>query len=327
MGSVVLSLDAELGWGFHDMESPPTARIERARAGWERLIECFEAFEVPATWAVVSHLFLENCDGEHASHPAPEGWFAAERGRWRSRPDLRFGDGLIEAIRDSTIAHEIGSHSYSHVVFGDQGTNRTLAAAELEASVSLARERDLSLESFVYPRNDVAHRDVLAEHDLTCYRGRAPARELDDLPGGRPLRKLREATIDAPPLVKPRRDEFGLVNVPASLYLFGFEGLGRSVAQSVWADPVVRGGETRHRRGRPTGENLSHVAPPEQPRCPPGRTANGGDPRVSRRPARSGGRIDRDDGRGRRAGRCPLIGHSTYVPTRRSENDGFEGYG
>ena len=241
MGSVVLSLDAELGWGFHDMESPPTARIERARAGWERLIECFEAFEVPATWAVVGHLFLENCDGEHASHPAPEGWFAAERGRWRSRPDLRFGDGLIEAIRDSAVAHEIGSHSYSHVVFGDRGTNRALAAAELEASVSLARERDLSLESFVYPRNAIAHRDVLAEQDLTCYRGRAPARELDDLPGGRPLRKLREATIDAPPLVKPRRDEFGLVNVPASLYLFGFEGLGRSIAQSVWADPVVRG--------------------------------------------------------------------------------------
>ncbi|PSP74816.1 polysaccharide deacetylase [Halobacteriales archaeon QS_3_64_16] len=241
MGSVVLSLDAELGWGFHDLESPPTARIERARTGWERLIECFEAFEVPATWAVVGHLFLEECDAEHAFHPAPEGWFASERGRWRSRPDLRFGEGLIEAIQDSAVAHEIGSHSYSHVVFGDRKTSRTLAAAELEESVSLARERDLSLESFVYPRNDVAHRDVLAEHGLTCYRGRAPARELDDVPGGRPLRKLREATIDAPPLVEPRRDEFGLVNVPASLYLFGFEGLGRSIAQSIWADPVVRG--------------------------------------------------------------------------------------
>jgi peptidoglycan/xylan/chitin deacetylase (PgdA/CDA1 family) len=241
MGSVVLSLDAELGWGFHDLESPPTARVERARAGWERLIECFEAFEIPATWAVVGHLFLENCDGEHASHPAPEGWFDAERGRWRSRPDLRFADGLLDRLQESSVAHEIGSHSFSHVVFGDRRTSRTLAAAEIDACIELARERDLSLSSFVYPRNSVRHRDVLAEGGFACYRGPAPVRGLDDLPAGRPLRKIREATTGGPPLVEPRYDEFGLVNVPASLYLFGFEGIGRSIAESVWADPVVCG--------------------------------------------------------------------------------------
>jgi peptidoglycan/xylan/chitin deacetylase (PgdA/CDA1 family) len=240
MGSVVLSLDAELGWGFHDQESPPTDRVERARAGWKRLIDCFEEAAVPATWAIVGHLFLDDCDGEHASHPASGDWFAAERGRWRSRPDLRFGEGLIERIEGSPIAHEIGSHSFSHVVFGDADTTRTLAAAETEASVELARERGVSLSSFVYPRNRVGHRDTLAEGGFVCYRGRAPARGLDDFAGGRPLRKLVEATIDTPPLVRPRYDEFGLVNVPASLYLFGFEGLGRSIAESVWDDPVVR---------------------------------------------------------------------------------------
>ena len=240
MGSVVLSLDAELGWGFHDQESPPTDRVERARAGWKRLIDCFEEAAVPATWAIVGHLFLDDCDGEHASHPASGDWFAAERGRWRSRPDLRFGEDLIERIEASPIAHEIGSHSFSHVVFGDADTTRTLAAAETEASVELARERGVSLSSFVYPRNRVGHRDTLAEGGFVCYRGRAPARDLDDFAGGRPLRKLAEATIDAPPLVRPRYDEFGLVNVPASLYLFGFEGLGRSIAESVWDDPVVR---------------------------------------------------------------------------------------
>ena len=240
MGSVVLSLDAELGWGFHDQKSPPTDRAERARAGWKRLIDCFEEAAVPATWAIVGHLFLDDCDGEHASHPASGDWFASERGRWRSRPDLRFGEGLIGRIEGSPIAHEIGSHSFSHVVFGDADTTRTLAAAEIDASVELARERGVSLSSFVYPRNRVGHRDTLAEGGFVCYRGRAPARDLDDFAGGRPLRKLAEATIDAPPLVRPRYDEFGLVNVPASLYLFGFEGLGRSIAESVWDDPVVR---------------------------------------------------------------------------------------
>ena len=239
MGSVVLSLDAELGWGFHDLDSPPIDRVESARDGWKRLLDYFDEFDVPATWAVVGHLFLEDCDGEHASHPVGNDWFDAERGRWRSRPDLRFGEGLIERVRGADVDHEIGCHTFSHVLYGDRRTDRALALAELEASIDAARARDVSFSSFVFPRNVVGHRDTLAESGFSCYRGRAPARRFDEAPLGRPLRKLAEATVDAPPLVKPHRDEFGLVNVPASLYLFGFEGVGRSVAESVWGDPVV----------------------------------------------------------------------------------------
>jgi peptidoglycan/xylan/chitin deacetylase (PgdA/CDA1 family) len=240
LGSVVLSLDAELGWGFHDLPSPPAPRYENARAGWQQLVSLFEEFDVRATWAVVGHLFLEECDGEHPGHPAPPDWFARERTSWRSRPDLRFGDGLIEALFESAIDHDIGSHTFSHVVFGDRNTDRTLADAEVTAAIEAAEGYDSSPTSFVYPRNRVGHRDVLADHGFTCYRGRAPIRPTDDLPGGRPLGKLIEATVDTPPLVTPRRDEFGLVNVPASMYLFGFEGTARSVAEFVWADPVVR---------------------------------------------------------------------------------------
>ena len=241
MGSVVLSLDAELGWGFHDLDSPPTARVEHAREGWKELLDYFDEFDVPATWAVVGHLFLDECDGEHGSHPAPEGWFGAERGRWRSRPDLRFGEGLIERVQEAAVDHEIGCHSFSHVLYGDRRTDRTLALAELEASVEAARAHDVELSSFVFPRNVVGHRDTLAESGFSCYRGAAPTRRLDDAPLGRPLRKLAEATVGAPPLVRPYRDEFGLVNVPASLYLFGFEGVARTVAERIGEDPVVVG--------------------------------------------------------------------------------------
>lgn len=243
MGSVVLSLDAELGWGFHDFASPPAARVENARMGWKRLIDLFDEFEIPATWAVVGHLFLDECDGQHASHPTPDDWFDAEHGRWRTRPDLRFADGLIDRLQGAAVDHDVGCHSFSHVLFSAPGTSRTLAVAELEASVELAREHGVSFDSFVFPRNRVGHRDTLAEHGFRCYRGNAPTRRVDDLPLGRPLRKLTEATVDAPPLVEPRRDVFGLVNVPASLYLFGFEGLARSVAETVWDDPVVRQAE------------------------------------------------------------------------------------
>lgn len=237
MGSVVVSVDAELGWGHHDLEDPPMDRIEGARAGWSHLVDLFDRYDVPATWAVVGHLLLDDCDGLHGDHPASAGWFARERGEWRSRPDLRFGRGLIEELREADADHDIGCHTFSHVEFGAPGTSRELAAAEVRESLAAARSRGLEPRSFVFPRNNVDHRSVLAAAPFTCYRGVSPVSPRGRL---RPLRKLSRAIRGHPLLVEPTVDGHGLVNIPASLYLFGFEGVFRSAAEQVVGDPVVR---------------------------------------------------------------------------------------
>ncbi len=233
MGSVVLSVDAELGWGFHDLENPPRARVESGRNGWRTLLELFETYEIPATWAVVGHLMLEGCDGRHDDYPAPSGWFERERTDWADRPDLRFGRDLVEALLASPVDHEFASHSFSHVLFGAEWTSRDLASAEYTRALEIAADWGLEPTSFVYPRNDVAHRDALAEAGFRAYRGRTTTPE-----GVRGVVEtgLRNRSV----LVEPELDRHGLVNVPASLFLFGFEGQLRTVAESVWADPMVR---------------------------------------------------------------------------------------
>lgn len=232
VGSVVLSLDAELGWGFHDLETPPTERVESGRRGWNVMLELLAEFDVPATWAVVGHLMLDSCDGRHADHPAPPGWFARERGSWADREDLRFGRDLVAALLESDVDHEFASHSFSHVLFGDPETDRELAAAELERSTEIADDWDQRIDSFVYPRNDVGHRDVLAEYGVSAYRGPSPSRD--------GVRAVFDSTVrDESLLVAPTIDEYGLVNVPASLFLFGFEGPARTVAESIWTDPML----------------------------------------------------------------------------------------
>ncbi|MFP8953071.1 polysaccharide deacetylase family protein [Natrialbaceae archaeon A-arb3/5] len=233
MGSVVLSLDAELGWGFHDLENPPSDRVESGRRGWSTMLELLEEYDVPATWGVVGHLMLDACDATHANHPAPEGWFDRERVEWADREDLRFGPDLVNAILDSSVDHEFASHSFSHVLFGRAETDHDLAAAELDRCVEIAADWGLSIDSFIYPRNDVGHRDVLAAYGITAYRGNSPTHD-----GVRGL--LDTMVRDQSLLVRPTVDEFGLVNVPASLFLFGFEGPARTVAESIWQDPMVR---------------------------------------------------------------------------------------
>ncbi|WP_254862665.1 polysaccharide deacetylase family protein [Halovivax gelatinilyticus] len=251
MGSVVISIDAELGWGFHDLESPPNERIERARWGWQTTRALLDAHEIPATWAVVGHLMLESCDGIHEAHPAPEGWFERERTEWRSRRDLRFGPDLVESLVESPVDHEIASHSFSHVLFDDPGTTSELARAECERAVELADAWNLSLDSFVFPRNGVGHRDALADAGFIAYRSRT-----DEAEGLYPV--VRDVLSPRSMLVTPRVDEYGLVDVPPSLFAFGFEDRFRRIAETVRDDPMVE----LARRGidqAATGDGIFHL--------------------------------------------------------------------
>jgi hypothetical protein len=241
MGTVVLSVDAELGWGFHDFAAPPRDRMVNARRGWQTLLALCDEYRVPATWAVVGHLFLDECDGRHTDHPAPSGWFGHERGADRMARSLRFADGLIDRIRTADADHEIGLHTFSHVELGSAGTTARLADAELSAAVDAAREWgvDPRPQSFIFPRNNVGNLQALADHGITCYRGTTPTDRPTDGYGGAG-RLLRAALgSDGPPLVKPRQDSLGLVDLPASLFLYSFEGLPRTVAEPLVGDPIA----------------------------------------------------------------------------------------
>lgn len=238
MGSVVLSLDAELAWGFHDSADPPKARVDTARESWLELLDIFDEFDLPATWAVVGHLLLDSCDGTHADHPTPDGWFDRDPGTWESRDGTWYGSQLVDAIQDADADHEIGTHTFSHVEMGH--TTREVAVAEIREAVAVAERRGLPADSLVFPRNYVGHRDVLAAYGIKCYRGNRPRRWYEKGPLWPVAKALGWPTGTVPPtLVTPEEDEYGLVNIPASLYLFGFEGRARAAAERVTTDPII----------------------------------------------------------------------------------------
>jgi len=238
MGSVVLSLDAELAWGFHDYETLPEDRVTTARESWLRLLDILDEYDFPATWAVVGHLLLDSCDGVHDDHPRSDDWFDSDPGTWEGRDKAWYGSKLVDAIEDADADHEVASHTFSHVEMGH--ATRAVASAEMRECVELAEERGLSVDSVVFPRNYVGHRDVLAAYGVKSYRGNRPRRWYDRGLLGAATRVLGWPTgTVSPPLVTPEEDEYGLVNIPASLYLFSFEGRLRSAAERFTEDPVV----------------------------------------------------------------------------------------
>ena len=245
MGTVVLSIDAELGWGFRDYSAAerPAERIARSRWGWNRAVETLAEFDIPATWAVVGHLFESECTGAHVGHPTPPGWFAHERGENPMDPQYRYAPELLADLATSDVGHDIGAYTYSDVDFSADYATEALARAECDRTTEAAEAAGVQMRSFVFPHNRVGHREILAESGFTCYRGPGPEpeRRLDGSYSA-PLRKLARATVlpDPEPLVEPSLDEYGLVNIPPSLYLFGFKGTTRQVLAATVGDPVVR---------------------------------------------------------------------------------------
>jgi len=266
-GVFTISLDVELIWGTLDLFGPQGFRqayeLER-REVIDRLLDLFTEFEVPATWCMLGHLLLDSCEQgpgatkhpeivrpNHAWHK--EDWFKHDPcGNEKSDP-LFYGRSLLEKIRACPVPQEIGSHSFSHIIFGDAGCSRETATSELAACVRAATDAGVEMRSFAFPRNQVGHLDVVREHGFTCYRGPDPI-WYEQGTGRSLLRRcahlwdvLRAA---APPVVVPQRAEAGLWNIPGSMIYFPMHGLRRYIPVSLRVRRAAKGLEAAARERR-----------------------------------------------------------------------------
>ena len=261
-GVFVLSLDFELVWGSRDLADDPSALVRashRTRAEvFQQLLTLLTDHDIVATWATVGHLFRDRCGRapdpppDHDWWPRPWFWGVPE-GTEAEHPAW-CGRSLVEALRDA--GQEVGSHSYSHVIFGDPGCSRQTAEAELVRVVAEAEALGLALRSFVFPRNIPGHVDLLARHGFTCWRPQEPT-WYHRHPVPRPLQRLAHlaevATARRPPTVMPSRDAHGLWCIPASGTFLPLEGVRRviPVRQRVrrcirGIDEAVRNGQISH---------------------------------------------------------------------------------
>jgi peptidoglycan/xylan/chitin deacetylase (PgdA/CDA1 family) len=259
-GVFTLSLDFELIWGTLDLFGPNGFRraceIER-EVIVDRLLGLLEEFGIPATWCIVGHLFLDHCDGKHAdiirpNHAwFPRDWFVHDPGSDARRDPIFYGRDLVEKIRACPVPQEIGSHSFSHVIFSDEGCSRATAESELAASVRAAREMGIEMRSFVFPRNEVGHLELLREYGFRCYRGPEP-HWYEEWPG--PVRRLAhlwDVVVAAePPVVLPEKSEAGVWNIPGSMIYFPMHGVRRYIPVSLRVRRAVRGLEAAAREGR-----------------------------------------------------------------------------
>lgn len=261
-GALVISIDYEFALGFADFDLSDEDK-ERMRGEMDitsRLLELFEHYNIPATWAVTGHLLEHHCAWQKgAPHPEyPRPIHRSEKRDWflLHPPEGEYDDPLwfdvrrlVPQILRSPVGHEIASHSYGHIIYGEKGVHEGAVRADIENMKRIHAERKYPLFSFIFPRNGEAFHAELASAGIQCYRGvRRMWYRL--FPGiiGRALH-LVDYFLPTVHTVVPKRGEGGLINLPDSLMLLGRNGVRRVVVPTLMKWKIRRGIATAAKRG------------------------------------------------------------------------------
>jgi peptidoglycan/xylan/chitin deacetylase (PgdA/CDA1 family) len=241
-GLFILSLDTEIAWGTEGKRALAhhAPSFDNYRLLFRRLIETLDRYEIPATFAVVGHLFLK--PGDRRSIVSGEG--GDTRLDWYHAPDI------IQAIQSARTPHEIGCHTFSHAYTSRVSVGRW--NVELAACASIHREHRLPLRSLVFPRNEVDYLNTLPRYGIIAYRGRQEG-WYDRYP--KPLNRAAHLADRALGLQPPTYDltclqvNDKLVNLPASQFLIQYDGVRQYIPTATRVAQARKGLDRAVERG------------------------------------------------------------------------------
>jgi len=188
--AVVISADFELAWAWRYSLDGVEGALKKAR--WERqqvarIGNFLEKEQIPITWATVGHLFLQSCQKAssgltHESMPRPsryrnpfwsfsgDDWMEHDPGAGvRNAPEW-YAPDLIENLLRSSVPHEFGCHSFSHMDLSDVSCSPELFRYEVNESRLAMKAFGLDPTSFVFPGNLAGHLDLLADSGFQVVR-------------------------------------------------------------------------------------------------------------------------------------------------------------
>jgi peptidoglycan/xylan/chitin deacetylase (PgdA/CDA1 family) len=181
----VISIDTELAWGSIYDEKILIRKHEsflKTRTAIEEILILFEKYHISATWAIVGHLILKNCSKENGiKHPDvlrpnyswfKKDWFFYDPCGRDEDNSIWYGDDIIKMIKECKIQQEIGSHSFSHIMFGDKGCSKACAESDIKKWVEVAELHGIKPDSFVFPFNSEGHHDILKQYGFKIYRSK-----------------------------------------------------------------------------------------------------------------------------------------------------------
>lgn len=227
----ILSFDCEGKWGSADSLTPRHRRDltdEKLRAAYKSILNLLDEFEIEATFAFAG-AFSQSSEGfarirpdiEALSRAAPDYLGPALRDIDETNGQGWHGGHLVDAVAGASAPHEIALHGVTHVPWTRM--DAAFVMSEMRLFESLEGPVRAS-RTFIYPRNLVAHTEVLAGHGFEGFRMARPRRS-------RMVSLLSEFNL----LQRPEQPRLGrgIVRIPAGFFLNWRNGLRRLVPGAV----------------------------------------------------------------------------------------------
>ncbi len=181
----IISIDTELAWGSIYDEEVLKRKHEsfyNTRAAIKKILRLFEKYHISATWAIVGHLMLDHCSKVNGiKHPDvlrpdyswfKKDWFYYDPCGRDGDNSIWYGDDIIKMIKDCKVQQEIGSHSFSHIMFGDKGCDKACADSDIKKWVEVSEPHGIKPNSFIFPFNSEGHYDILEKYGFKIYRSK-----------------------------------------------------------------------------------------------------------------------------------------------------------
>jgi peptidoglycan/xylan/chitin deacetylase (PgdA/CDA1 family) len=183
-GMLIISLDFELFWGVHDVMSLEQYRenLLGVRQAVPGMLELFQEYDIHATWATVGKLFFENKSQllkglpllkPNYESPLQSGYRLLNQiGESEEEDPFHYAPSLIKQI--ASVPHqEIGTHTFSHYYCLEAGQTSEEFKADIQKAVKIGKAEGISIQSIVFPRNQVNQQYLMICQDagLLSYRG------------------------------------------------------------------------------------------------------------------------------------------------------------
>ena len=192
--SVVISIDFEMRWGVHDIcgynIDEYRINLENVRLVVPKMLQLFSERNIRATWATVGALALSSWDEYFTISPPPP---AYEKNNLAIDPfyaeidpegTLHFASDLVNGIVN-TPGQELGSHSFSHIYFRENGVTSEDFIADTSVVRSVFNDLyNINPISFVFPRNQTAFESCLSDCGIHIWRGNENAWYFDSVKEG-----------------------------------------------------------------------------------------------------------------------------------------------
>jgi len=155
-----ISIDTELGHPYKDSQVIKS-RGKQGRYNVNRYLELFQKYEIPATWAILGYLFL---DEQYIDE------FEISKQIDISTRDYIFAPDIIEKIIESSVNQEIGSHGFQHIDYSK--SSKEEIKNDISKSIKALKIFKLTPNSFVFPYNHYNEYslDQLREHGYKIVR-------------------------------------------------------------------------------------------------------------------------------------------------------------